>query len=75
MEDLRLTAFSDIPSSGTISPSLLDEVPSGSGTFSVSDYPNYSGLKEIVVTVTWNYNGEKSVVLRTLVGSGGFNLQ
>ena len=74
MEDLRQTALSEIPSSGTISSSLLAEIPSGSGTFWVDDYPGHSGVKEVVVTVTWSYNGQKSVVLTTLMGSGGFNL-
>lgn len=73
MEDLRLTPITSLPSSGTISDSLLQQIPSGTGNFTVSNYSGYSGLKELVVTVTWNDGGYGSVILKTLAGSGGLN--
>jgi len=75
METLRSTPFSSLPSSGAISDTLLNEIPSGSGSFSVTDHPDYDGLKEMVVTVTWSNGGSKSVVLKTISGSGGLNSQ
>src|SRR5438874_2431639 len=51
MEILRNTAFASLPTSGTITDSQLTRIPSGSGSFTISNYPGYSGEKEIVVTV------------------------
>lgn len=73
MEQLRATEFDDLPDSGTISNPLLGEIPSGSGSFSVSDYSGYTDLKEIIVTVNWNDGTGKSAVVRTLAGNGGIN--
>lgn len=74
MEDLRGTALASLPSSGTISDSLLTKIPSGSGNFTVTNHGTYTGLKEIVVTVTWVDKGlNKQIQLRTLAGSGGIN--
>ncbi|MBM3206293.1 MAG: prepilin-type N-terminal cleavage/methylation domain-containing protein [Candidatus Staskawiczbacteria bacterium] len=73
MEELRSTDFSSLPSSGVISDLLIDEIPSGSGSFTVNDYAEYEGLKEMVVTVNWNDGVAKSVVLRTLASGTGIN--
>jgi len=73
METLRATAFASLPSSGTISNSLLSLLPSGAGSFTVGNYPGYNNMKEIVVTVTWNDGLSRSVVLKTLSGNGGIN--
>jgi Tfp pilus assembly protein PilV len=73
METLRNTAYASLPSSGTISDSLLSQIPSGAGSFTVTSYPGYSNIKEIVVTVTWNDGLAKQVVLKTLAGTGGIN--
>jgi Tfp pilus assembly protein PilV len=73
MEVLRGTAFGSLSSSGNISDALLAQIPSGSGNFTVSDYPGYAGMKEMVVTVTWNDGLARSVALKTLAGSGGIN--
>jgi len=73
MESLRATSFGSLPSSGTISDSQLSQIPSGSGSFTVSNYAAYTGMKELVVTVTWNNGGNKSVVIRSLAASGGLN--
>jgi len=73
METLRATSFASLPSSGTISNSLLSSIPSGSGSFTVVDYPGYSGMKEMTVTVSWTDNKSRSVTLKTLAGSGGIN--
>ncbi|MBI4363660.1 MAG: prepilin-type N-terminal cleavage/methylation domain-containing protein [Candidatus Doudnabacteria bacterium] len=73
MEELRATTFASLPPSGTISDPMLSQIPSGSGSFTVFDYGPYSGIKEIIVTVSWNDGKAKSVVLKTLAGSGGIN--
>ena len=73
MEDLRSTVFASLPPSGTISDTQLSLIPSGSGSFTVSNYSGFTGMKEIIVTVTWNDGIAKSVVLKTLAGNGGIN--
>ncbi|OGE82787.1 MAG: hypothetical protein A3B10_03900 [Candidatus Doudnabacteria bacterium RIFCSPLOWO2_01_FULL_44_21] len=74
IEELRGVAFVSLPPSGTISDSLLSQIPAGSGSFTVVDYSEFSGLKEITVTVTWNEGAiAKQVLVKTLAGSGGIN--
>lgn len=73
MESLRTASFDSLPESSAISDPMLNEIPSGSGNFTISDYPGYSGIKEIVVTVNWNYDGNKSATIKTLAGRGGIN--
>lgn len=74
MEELRGTAFTSLPSSGTINDSMLSQIPSGAGSFAVANYVSYSGMKEITVIVTWTERGiNKQFELKTLAGSGGIN--
>jgi prepilin-type N-terminal cleavage/methylation domain-containing protein len=73
METLRITPYASLPPSGTISDSLLTQIPSGSGSFTVSDYPGFAGMKEIVVTVNWNDGKGKSMAIKTLATNGGIN--
>ena len=74
MESLRAITFQDLPDSGNISDPNLAQIPSGSGNFTISDYSGYTGIKEIIVTVNWTVNNVvKSVVIKTLAGSGGIN--
>ena len=73
MENLRSTTFSSLPSSGSIVDTQLALIPTGAGTYTISDYAGFSGLKEFVVTVTWNDGENKSVVLKTLAGPNGLN--
>ncbi len=73
MESLRNTSYASLSSSGTISDALLSQIPSGAGSYTVSNYSGYTGVKEIVVTVTWNDGQSKQVVLKTLTQSGGLN--
>ena len=74
MESLRATPYASLPASGSISDPLLNQIPSGAGNFVVTnDYSGYAGMKELIVTVTWNDGIPKSVVLKTLAGNGGIN--
>lgn len=73
MEELRATAFTSLPTSGTISDSMINQIPSGNGSFTVTDHPSFTGLKELTVTVTWNDGKSKQVQLKTLAGNGGIN--
>ncbi len=73
MEDLRALPYANLPPAGVISDSMLAQIPSGAGAFTVTDYPGFSGIKEIVVTVTWTDGIAKSVVVKTLAGTGGIN--
>ncbi len=73
MEELRATDLGSLPSSGVISDSMLSSIPSGAGTYTVTNYIAYSGMKEIIVTVTWNDGASHQVRIQTLAGSGGIN--
>jgi Tfp pilus assembly protein PilV len=73
MEELRSIPFSSLPGSGTIADPTLANIPSGSGSFTVSDHVGFTGLKELTVTVTWNDGAARQVVIRSLSGSGGIN--
>ncbi len=74
MESLRATSFDSLTnSSGSISDTQLNLIPSGSGTFTIADYSGYSDLKQLIVTVTWNDGSSKSVTLNTLALKGGLN--
>ena len=73
MESLRATPYASLPPSGTISDSMLSQIPSGAGNFTVANYTGFNGMKEIIVTVTWTDGIAKSVILKTLAGTGGIN--
>lgn len=73
MEDLRAMPFASLPASGTVSDPMLSQIPSGAGSFTVSDYPDFSGMKKMVVTITWNDGAARSTVLQTLVTDGVIN--
>lgn len=73
METLRNTTYETLPETGTITDPLLAEIPSGAGSFTSAEFSGHAGLKEIVVTVSWNDPIAKQVVLKTLSGTGGIN--
>jgi len=73
METLRDTPLAALAASGSINDPMLTQLHSGTGNFTVADYPGFTGMKEMVVTVSWNDGANKSVVLKTLAGSGGIN--
>jgi hypothetical protein len=73
METLRNTSYNSLPPNGVIVDTQLSQIPSGAGSFTVTDYPGYSGVKEIVVTVTWNDGINKQTELKTLAGLAGIN--
>jgi hypothetical protein len=73
METLRSTPFGSLPSSGVINDSLLTQIPSGAGSYTITDSGSFSGLKDIVVTVTWNDGIAKQIDLNTIAGAGGIN--
>lgn len=73
MEALRNIPYDDLPLSGEINDVMLSNLPSGSGSFIVSNYPSMTGLKEAVVTVMWFDSITKSIELRTLIGDSVIN--
>ena len=73
MEALRNTGYSSLPATGSITDVLLAKIPSGTGSYTTAAYPGYMGMKEIIVTVTWVDPIAKSVILKTLAGTGGIN--
>jgi Tfp pilus assembly protein PilV len=73
METLRDITHDSLPTSGTISDPLLSQIPSGAGSFTVSDYAGYSNMKEMSVTVTWIDPVSKQVNLKSLSGTGVIN--
>ena len=75
MEALREIPYATlINTAGTnISDTQINSLPAGSGSYTISDVTGMSGVKEFVVTVSWNDGRARSVVLRTYSGSGGLN--
>lgn len=75
MEDLRGTPFASLPANGTTSfaDSSLSQIPSGADSLVIADYPGYTGVKQITVTVSWLDGTTKSVVLQTLAQANGLN--
>ena len=73
MESLREVSFATLSGSGAISDSQLSKIPSGSGSYTITNVSGMTGMKEIVVTVNWNDGSAKKVVLKTLAGNGGLN--
>ncbi|OGE74333.1 MAG: hypothetical protein A3I07_02685 [Candidatus Doudnabacteria bacterium RIFCSPLOWO2_02_FULL_42_9] len=73
METLRNTTFDTLPAGGVVVDPMLAQIPSGSGDFTVVDYPGFAGIKEITITVNWNDGVNKQIILRTLAGLEGIN--
>ncbi len=73
MEELRQTPYASLPSSSPFSDTELSSLPSSSANFSVGNFGTYTGMKELVVTVNWNDGLPRSVVIRSLAGTGGIN--
>jgi prepilin-type N-terminal cleavage/methylation domain-containing protein len=73
MESLREVSFYSLAGSGSISDPELSNLPSGSASYSVTDFSAMTGVKEIAVTVNWNDGNSKQIVLKTLAGNGGLN--
>jgi prepilin-type N-terminal cleavage/methylation domain-containing protein len=73
MEELRAMPFASLSGSGTISDPMVSQLPSGSALYTVSGYPSFFGMQEIIVTVNWNDGQAKQFILKTLAGSGGIN--
>lgn len=73
IEDLRNTTYASLPPSGTFTETDLNQLPSSSANFTISNYSTYNGMKEIVVNVNWNDGKARSVTVRTVVGTGGIN--
>ncbi len=73
IEELRTTTYASLPPSGSFTDPQLSQLPSGTAAFTVTNYGSYTGLKEFVVTVSWNDGRARSVQLKTLAGTGGIN--
>jgi hypothetical protein len=75
MESLRQIPFNSLSNTtnAPISDSMLSKIPSGAGSYTISDYSSMTGVKEIVITINWNDGTAKSVVVRSLAGLGGIN--
>lgn len=72
MQNLRTTAFSSLPSSGSFSDTLLSSLPGGSGNMTLTTLN--AKTKDVVVTVTWNNptgTGTQQVQLQTYITEGG----
>lgn len=72
LEDLRALGYANLPASGAFSHPLLENLPGGTATLTVSDYNN--DTKEVIVTVTWKDPGSftiHSTVLTTLINKYG----
>lgn len=71
LEGLRALGYSSLPASASFTDSLLTTLPSGSGSFTISDYN--AKEKQVTVAVAWQEpNAATSTVsLTTLVTSVG----
>ena len=73
MEELRNMDYAALPASGTFSDPLMASLTSGAGSYTRANYSTYTGMQELVVTVTWFEGRSRSVQVRTIVGTGGIN--
>jgi len=72
VENLRNTDFSSLPASASIIDPRLELLPSGAGSFTITDLN--SDLKQVNANVTWTESGtSKSVNLDTLIYVSGIN--
>ena len=75
IEEIRAVTYDSLPASASFTDAQLSQLPSSSAAFTVSDYAGYTGVKQVVVTVSWNDGRARSISLRTLIGTGGINPQ
>jgi len=79
METVRSTPFANLANqtNGNFysdSSADLAKLSGGQGKLTIRDYNGSSSIKEIIVTVNWNENGNaKTTILNTLATSGGIN--
>ena len=75
LEDLRHTAFAQLPPSGSFSDPALANLPSGAdANLTVANYQSSSSIKQATVVVSWTENGTaESVTMDTLIASGGIS--
>ncbi|MBX4204983.1 MAG: hypothetical protein KW788_02200 [Candidatus Doudnabacteria bacterium] len=74
MEDIRAIPFASITNGTTpISDPELTSLPLGTGSYTITDNGAMTGVKDVVVTVSWTDSNTKSVVLQTRIGNGGIN--
>jgi prepilin-type N-terminal cleavage/methylation domain-containing protein len=71
METLRSVPFASLPTSAGFFDSSLNDVPNSSASYVIQDYPSFSGVKEMIVTVQWNDGRARSVVLRSVTSASG----
>lgn len=71
IEELRGLGYSSLPGSGSFSDTLLDSLPSGTGSMAITTYN--AKVKQVAVTVSWTppNSSTKSVVLTTLISDTG----
>ena len=66
--DLRAKGYDELPTSGTFSDDLLDELPSGSASLSVGEHN--SKTKYVTATVSWQERNKEtlsSISISTLI--------
>lgn len=71
IEEIRALGYLSVPASGSFTDSLLNTIPAGNATLTVSDYN--TKVKQVVVTVSWaepNSN-PRSLSLTTLIADAG----
>ena len=68
---LRAGGYASVPGSGAFNNTLLEALPSGDGTLTVTDWN--AEVKQVRVTVSWQEPGEaaRSLLLSTLIAETG----
>ncbi len=71
IDSLRQGGYASLPSTGSFSSTELNQLPSGSGSLTVTDFS--ATVKQVVVTVQWNSprSGNQTVTLTTAIANNG----
>ncbi len=71
IDALRQGGYAALPSTGSFSSADLSQLPSGSGSLTVTDFS--ATVKQVVVTVQWKSprSGNQTVTLTTAIANNG----
>jgi len=74
IEELRVTPFASLPSSGVFTDSGLNDLTSSTAVLTVSDFGGNTEIKQINVSITWDEEGTaRNLSLDTLIIDGGLS--
>ena len=72
IENLRDTAFGNLPGTGTLTDPDLSKLPSSNANRNVANYDPDGKIKQITITIDWTEKGlTKQIVMETLISEYG----